>query len=397
MLKQLNQYIYIYLIVLLLCSNFITKIIVRLTNLQLNYYPSTIIKALLICFALFFFLKLRDKKAWIYVTALLVVFFLGLLFDPENESSLKHINEKVYYFIKHIYLFLLIPILAKISKETWNKIVNVLLVFGKANVIFILFGWLFEIDLLKSYNYSTRFGYNGLLPIQGAGTFYYIFVISIAYFKGFMEYKNLNKINRSSLIDIYILILGALFLGTKGAYLFLFLILLVDIFFRQNRKRLTYFSLGSLTVLFISFRELIAVNMLKFMNLPIEIYTENGLLTTLLSYRDLLFIKAMEYIETNWQAVNYIIGGTNFTVIKKVEIEIIDIFSFFGLAGIIIYFLFIKSYLYSKKEPLLNILLILILLIGNLSGNLVSSISNTTFFAFSFLYLKNNYSFKKSN
>lgn len=392
MLKQVNKNIY--LIVLLLCSDFITKIIIRLTNLQLNYYPSTIIKALILCFVFCFFLKLRDKKAWIYVIMLLVVFLLGLVFDPVNETSLKHINEKFYYFIKYLYLFLLIPILKDLSTETWNKIVKLLMLFGKANVIFIVLGWLFEIELFKSYSSSIRFGFNGLLPIQGAGTFYYIFLISIAYFKCFIEYKNLNKINRSSLIDLIILVFGALFLGTKGAYLYLFLILWVDIYFRQKRKRLTYFSLGTLTILFISFKETIAINMLKFMNLPIEIFTKNGLITTLLSYRDLLFINAMEYIETNWQVINYIVGGTNFRILKKVEIEIVDIFSFFGLAGVFIYLFFIKSYLFSKKEPLVNVLLILILFIGNLSGNLVSSMSNTTFFAFTFLYLKNNYTLK---
>lgn len=394
MVKKLYQNIYLYLIVLLLVADFITKMIVRLTHLQLNYYPSTIVKALLICFAIFFFLKLADKKAWLYVIAILGVFFLGLIFDPERELSIRYINAKFYYLIKHLYLFLLIPVLSQLSGEQWKKIIKALLIFGKINAVFILIGWLFDINLLKSYPFTNRFGYNGLLPIQGAGTFYYIFVISVAYYKGFMEYKNLNKINRATLIDIIILVGTALFLGTKGAYLFLFLLLLVDVFFRQNRKLLTYISVSFFTILFVFFSEKMAIYMLKLMKLPITIYTDNGLITTLLSYRDLLFIKAMEYIEVKWNAFNYLIGGTNFNILK-VEIELVDMFLFFGVTGIIIYILFIKTYLYSKQQLILNVLLLLIFFIGNFSGNLVSSISNTTFFAFTFLYLKNNLSFNK--
>ncbi|WP_046755334.1 hypothetical protein [Kordia jejudonensis] len=394
MVKKLYQNIYVYLIVLLLVADFVTKMIVRLTDLQLNYYPSTIVKALLICFTLFFFLKLGDKKAWTYVVAILVIFLLGLVFDPERQLSLGYINGKFYYFIRHLYFFLLIPILANLSQETWKKIIKILIIFAKVNAIFIVLGLLFDINVFKSYPYTNRFGFNGLLPIQGAGTFYYIFVISIVYYKGFTEYRNFKKINRSTLLDFIILVVAALLLGTKGAYLFLFLLLLADVFFRQERKRLVYFTVGSLTLLFVFFSEKIAINMLKLMDLSTTIYTDNGLITVLLSYRDLLFISAMEYIEINWNAINYLIGGTNFTILK-VEIELVDIFLFFGVVGIIIYLFFVKSYLFSKKEAILNIILILIFFIGNFSGNFVSSISNTTFFAFSFLYLKNNFSFNK--
>lgn len=394
MVKKLYQNIYIYLIVLLLVADFITKMIVRLTHVQLTYYPSTVVKALLICFTFFFFLKLADKKAWLYVVVILGIFLLGLLFDPESKSSLSYINAKFYYFIKHLYLFLLIPILTQFSEEKWRKIIKVLIIFGKVNAIFIVIGWLFDINLFKSYPYTNRFGFNGLLPIQGAGTFYYIFVISIVYCKGFREYKHLKKINRSTLLDIVILVATALFLGTKGAYLFLLLLFLVDVFFRQERKRLTYISVGSLTLLFVFFSEKIAINMLKLMDLSTKIYTDNGLITVLLSYRDLLFISAMEYIQASWSVVNYIIGGTNFNI-HKVEIELVDIFLFFGAGGIVVYFLFTKSYFFSKKELILNVLLLLIFFIGNFSGNFISSISNTTLFAFSFLYLKNNISFNK--
>jgi hypothetical protein len=192
-----------------------------------------------------------------------------------------------------------------------------------------------------------------------------------------------------------VLVIAALFLGTKGAYLFLFLLLLTDIFFRQNRKKLVYFSIGLLILLFYYFDKIIMINMLKLMNLSTEIYTKNnGFITALSSKRDLLFVNAVDYIEVKWKMINYIVGGTDFRTLK-VEIEIVDIFLFFGLAGLILYGFFIKSYLFTNKEAILNYLLILILLIGTMSGNLISSISNTTFFAITFLYLRNNFSLNK--
>ena len=179
MIKKVYQNIELCIITLLLITDLTSKIIVAYTNWDLKYYPSTIFKAFLISLVLLFFLKIKDKKKWRFSTVLVILFLLGLAFDPERELSYTYLYGKLYYFIKHLYLFLLVPVLRLIPKGKWESIAQFLILFGKINALFIILGWFFNIEMFKSYNHSHRFGFNGLLPIQGTGTFYYILVICI--------------------------------------------------------------------------------------------------------------------------------------------------------------------------------------------------------------------------
>ena len=198
----------------------------------------------------------------------------------------------------------------------------------------------------------------------------------------------MGRVEIAKLFDILVLVLAATLLGTKGAYLFLILLVIVDLFFRQKKRVLTYTIVLFAILMFSLFSKQIAMNMIKFMNLPPEIYGGRGPLTMFASKRDLLLNDALEYMQAKWNTINYLIGGTDFRF-AKVEIEIVDIFLFFGLVGLFVYFVFLKSHFVIKKNSITNSLLVLVLLIGTLSGNLVPSITNATFFAITFLYLRN--------
>jgi hypothetical protein len=130
--------------------------------------------------------------------------------------------------------------------------------------------------------------------------------------------------------------------------------------------------------------------MLRFLNLHESLYTDNSLLTFLTSKRDILFNDAMSYISEHWSFANYFIRGIDFNRVR-VEFEIVDIFLFFGIIGIIgiaVYALFFKNVFFKKQQIVFNLILSSILLISILLRNLIVSITNTLFFCITVLYLK---------
>ena len=104
-----------------------------------------------------------------------------------------------------------------------------------------------------------------------------------------------------------------------------------------------------------------------------QIRQTDGLISSLMSYRDVLFLKrTLPYINEHWSIVNYLFGGVS-DLSTKSQIEFIDIFYFFGIIGGLLYYhLFFKSFLTFKTNiyiyTLLLVLFIIVLLAGNLFG-----------------------------
>src|SRR5690606_24223791 len=101
-----------------------------------------------------------------------------------------------------------------------------------------------------------------------------------------------------------------------------------------------------------------------------EIRQKDGLLSSLMSYRDELFLeRTLPYIKEHWSTLNYMFGGVS-DLTTKSQIEFIDVFYFFGLVGGgLYYYLFFKAFLGFKMEihsaVLLSLLFIIVLLAGN--------------------------------
>lgn len=374
-------------IFLLLLSNFLTKVLYYEYNVTLSYYPSTFIKItlLLVVILQFLFLKKKEKIQY-YILALTGVFILEILLHSVDEGVFST-GSRGYYFIKYTFLFFLFPIINALDNTKMNKIVNVLLWIAKINIIFIVIGFLFKVDVFKSYPYTARYGYNGILPIQGAGSYFYIFMLSVVYYRYYVAYKMFKKASKKTYIDMIIIVLGSLLVGTKAIFLFILLLFFIDVYFRLKQKIILISTLVVSGIVFFLFCDAIVLAMLKFLNLHESLYIDNSLLTFLTSKRDILFHDAMNYISENWNIVNYFIGGIDFNTIR-VEFEIVDIFLFFGVIGIIIYALFFKNVFFQKNQIIYNLILSAILIISFLSGNLIGSITNTLFFCITVLYLK---------
>lgn len=374
-------------IFLLFLSNFSTKLLYYEYNVTLTYYPSTWVKSILLIAVIvqFFFLKKKQNTHY-YIIALIGVFLIEILLNSGYEGVFS-IGSRGYYFVKYSFLFFLFPIINALDDKKMNTIVNVLIWVAKINVIFIVIGFLFKIDVFKSYPNTLRYGYNGILPIQGAGSYFYIFILSILYYRFHLEYKTYKKVSKKTYINMIIIVLGSLLVGTKAIFLFILLLFFIDVYFRLKQKTLLLSSLTVSGILFYLFCDPIVLAMVKFLNLHESLYTENSLLTFLTSKRDLLFNDAMSYIHENWNFLNYLIGGIDFNKVR-VEFEFVDVFLFFGIIGIVVYTLFFKNAFFKKNSIVYNAILSSILLISVLSGNLIVSISNTLFFCITVLYLK---------
>lgn len=370
------------LLIALLVGNFLTKIIVY-TNVTFDYlYPSTLIKTILIALLLWFLFKNKQvyivKKAYIYMLILIGSCLIGILFDQNLELE-DIFKAKLVYLSRYLFLFLFVPFFINTKGFLKERIINTLLVFAIINTGLIFLGSLLDINLFKSYPNSLRFGYNGLLPIQGIGAYFYIFIITIVYYR-YMKFKK-DKLR------LLLFIFGSLFLGTKAIYLYLFLLFFVHVHFYFNN---TYFKIGAA----LSSLGLIAVFWNKILELSLKyisfsfVYEKYGLITYLTSTRDLLLEKAYNYIILNWKWINYLVGGINYKKIR-VEFEPVDIFLFFGLIGVFTYTRYINCFFFKKDNMLLNGLLLIVILVSFLAGNLFSSITNSLFFAITFLYIGN--------
>lgn len=373
----------ILLLIALLVSNFLTKIVVY-TKVAFNYfYPSTFIKAILIILLLWFLAKNKKlyyiKHTHIYMCVLIGLCFLGIVLN--QTIAIEDIfKTKLIYLLRFLFLFLFVPFFISIEAYRKERVIKTLFVFATINTFLILLGALLDINLFKSYPNSPRFGYNGLLPIQGIGAYFYMFIITIAYYR----YMTLKK-------DKFLLILfiiGSLFLGTKAIYLYLFLLFFLHVhFYLKNIYIKIGIVISSISFITIFWDKILELS-LKYISFSF-VYEKYGLITYLTSTRDLLLEKAYNYIIINWNWVNYLVGGINFKEIR-VEFELVDIFLFFGLMGVFTYILYITRIFFQKNNMLLNGLLLIVLMVSFLAGNLFSSITNSLFFAITFLYIGSN-------
>jgi hypothetical protein len=104
-----------------------------------------------------------------------------------------------------------------------------------------------------------------------------------------------------------------------------------------------------------------------------KLQEEYGLLTLLLSKRDILLNHAIGYVNENWTIINYLIGGPYYSknfILSQMDGP--DLFLFFGLLGTIIYGIICYN-IFFKKNKIINGLTIIIIICGMLAGALLMS------------------------
>jgi len=251
-----------------------------------------------------------------------------------------------------------------------KPIINV----GIISCALIFLGLFTEIELFRSYNYSNRFGFNGVFLKTSEASYNYMCFIAIALLNFFLKKK--------SVFLFLLFAICSLLIGTK--VIWLFIILAAFLFYWNNHKKLlTLFSVLIITVYF-SFRKQINVFLIQYLPNGEALYRENKMITVFTSTRDLLLKETLHHVIQNWNPINYFFGGNKYWLFK-VELEFFDLFFLFGFLGLAVHFFFLKDRFFKKKSyKYTNCFIISIFICAFFAGNFFKSFLSFTIFYITF-------------
>ena len=309
-----------------------------------------IFKAVLL-FLLIIGILRRNYKALFLPVLLFIMFSIG-------QMTLGDLNFNIVIYIsKYFYLlvFLIFTSLYSFTNKQKYYLFSTFEILILINSILIFIGFLFKIFIFKTYS-GDRFGFNGLFITSATSS--YVYAISIIYFYNKYKKKFFIKITN------YILLLSAILIGTKSIHLFIIFFFLFYILKHLKVKKYFFFFI-SVILLFVVFYFFFYV----FLNFN-SIKNETSFLTSILSYRDILFTeRTIPFIKENWKFSNFLFGGVNNLNIKS-QMDFIDLFCFFGLFGGFLYLYLLIKYFFTFKLSV-SLYFFFILLFFNIffSGN----------------------------
>lgn len=331
------------------------------------------------------FLKIK-KEVLFYIIALSLFFLVGQYMLTEKHSIFGgHILDEIktgdiYIFVKYLFILFFVGVYEKIenNENLTDRLVRLFNGFMIINTIFVIIGLITKFELLKSYPYTPRFGYQGLIGLAGESIHLYTIAISLAYIK-FVKTKEYRL--------LVFFILGGILLGKKAVFIYLFILFLAHLVYLKKTKILYGISiLGVLTIVF--FNQIIKLY-LKLFPFWQSIYEKDGLATVIFSKRDILFEQSIEYIQTNWHPLNYLFGGIDFAIFRS-EFGFFDLFLAVGILGFAVYFWFVYKYFLSKQSKLVTMVFIAIFITEAFSGGLIINIMPMIFLYLIAKYLEKN-------
>ncbi len=378
--KTLAQKVLMLFVLMFFISDLITKIFIYF-DASLNRFAG-IIKLIFECIMLYYIIKKKEKH---YALLLgLILFFAFLISNIISKSYFDYtvVITNIYYFNRYIYIYLFIVFIksAKINFQDFQDFVKIFKNVIYVNSVLILIGYLFEIEFFRSYPYSLRFGYDGIFSKNGEAAYYYIFCISILYY----EYV-LNKKKRY-LIKLIIISSISLLIGKKSILLFLFLLSITHVIFVMKKKKILFFSVISAIIGLIFFKNNIGRLIFKMFPFWENVYNRYGLLGTLTSKRSTMLTDFIDYMIHEWNTLNYLFGIGEYEK-HKIEFEFFDVFMFFGLIGVFVFWLLFKKYFYNRSNRLSVCLLMNILITSFFSGALFISVTGMMFFYMVFQWI----------
>lgn len=371
------------LLLIFFVYDFLIKTIVYYTEIKLFFNYVIAFKALIVLIIVFQQGFRQINKIYLLPTIGLVICYVITEISNYKALGLDDIQFNGYYFLSSItpiaFIFFITNIDIKIIRVQINRLVFFLILSSGVALL----GYLFEINVFRSYYRGERFGYSGFLLYHHEAGFIYFILINILYYK-FKKCK--SKIN----LFLFLFVLMTSFIvGTKKT-LFLTLIfigyLLIDNI--KNIKTLLIISvLGVLNA--IVFYD----NLNKYYLLFSRIYKEDGFWSSFLSYRNTLFLENFYPYITYEGSIKNIIFGYPFFNNNRTEMEVFDLFLFFGLIGIFCYIIFFIRLL-KKKNKLTYFIVISLITATLFSGNLLASVNVMLLLFFTIFYINSNKKFK---
>ncbi|MFK2819100.1 hypothetical protein U0L90_03160 [Flavobacteriaceae sp. LMIT009] len=290
-------------------------------------------------------------------------------------------SSSLYILNKYLYVFFFIMAFSALDEEKRKNLLiqikDVVILIGIVNGFFMFFGLFSQWEILKAYPFSNRFGYNGFFVKTSEASYLYILLIIATYFDYLVKRTN-------GILCLYFIFIAFL-LGTKAIWIFVGLVILLHFLYNESKVVKKGFIIGLTSAVIVTlffwtkFIELI-INVFPYGS---KMYQEHGIITILLSTRDILLINAIDFFKINGTWLMYLFGGNNLRDIG-VEFEFIDIFLFFGLLGLIVYALLIKrSFFHPLSKNTYNqhklLLFLSLMLVAFFAGNFFMSIISSIF------------------
>lgn len=311
----------------------------------------------------------------IYLLILVSIFVLNNILKI-NQFKWGDFLSNLYILNKYLYVFFFIMAYSTLEekrrKNLLIQIKDIVILIGIVNGVFMILGLLTQWEILKSYPFSSRFGYNGFFVKTSEASYLYILLVITTYFDYLVKRTN-------GILCLYFIFIAFL-LGTKAIWVFVGLVMLLHFFYNERRvvkKGFIIALTSTITIMLFSWTKFIEliINVFPYGS---KMYQEHGIITVLLSTRDILLISAIDFLKINGTWLMYLFGGNNLRDIG-VEFEFIDIFLFFGLLGLIVYALLIKRSFFSRscnkhKALLFFSLMLVTFFAGNFFMSIISSI-----------------------
>lgn len=310
------------------------------------------------------------------------MFLAGQLFVIGSNSSL---GENLITLNKYLFTFVLYQSFYKIqhNEARMNSLANIMEKLFTINNILTLAGLFFGIKYFRSYvDQAFRFGYDGLIPAQNEAT--YFFMISVSYF--YYKYYFLNK----SFLQYLLAICAALLLGAKGIYIFL-LILFAFHILCQRRHRFVYLMIlalpAAVVALYLPFVNSYGIQYF------ISQYENSGFLSTALSGRDTFITGKFLTTLSHWTVLNYFTGGQDVNN-NLIEMDVFDLFLFFGSFGMFLYLYLYKKLIFrlTFKNYFNCAFMLSILVVAFVGGHFFASAVNSIYIVIFTMYLRSSQS-----
>lgn len=327
---------------------------------NLNVFILPVIKSIIglaLSSMMLYYRKLNISTS-IGMLILILVLFTGLSFVPTDQMM-----ETLVLKLKFLFgIIVLVFFFTNFQSIDFGTIKNYVFWFAALNFICITAGFSLDIYYFETYS-GNRFGYNGLFKSTSTATYFYIFSITFLFFKQ-------NKTIKDT-IWLLVLIVSALFVGSKTSYMFVFLASIIyfsnliiktqNILSPKLFLGLTTFS--SLLLSFLGLRWYLLNN-----NLFSAVVAENGFWTAFFSQRDIHFQQALTKIKTDYGFKDIMMGGP-YHVDRLTEFAAADLFISLGLVGGFIFLYVVVINFPRTKNLLFKLFVAIIGLIILFRGN----------------------------
>jgi hypothetical protein len=348
----------------------ISDIFTKIFNTELNI--SKYSKALLII-GLILFSVVKRIKILKYIFLAFILFSLGSL-NISIERFLDNIPQFFeYYFAIFFFIFL--------KYNYTHKLKSVLEIVFTIHSIIILLSAIFDIEFLKTYPNSQRFGFTSFFNSQNE--FSYVMMAGVVFFTA-----SVSKSSYLSFLKLFLFISASLLVGTKAIILFILLFyIFLFIKFSKPKIYITIFSLMLIVILIYS-NNIILFLKTHYRTLY-DLYINEGLVSFISSKRSIYFYEKFSFQNDELDFINYLFGGYNLKYVY--EMSFFDLLGFFGLFGFTVFILILKNYV-SKWFEINSISKIYILIVVGISigaGYLFENASAQVYTILVFLVLKN--------